>query len=75
MSEDKGNITRAYCQVGCIGCRICEKNYESGAITVTGSKAMIDYDKCTNCGVCAAKCPRKIIRRMDNANSKVFVSD
>ncbi len=73
MSEDKGAITRSYCQVGCIGCRICEKNCESGAITVVGSKAIIDYDKCTNCGVCATKCPRKIIRRMDNANNKVFV--
>ena len=48
--------------VGCIGCRLCEKNCEAGAITVSNFLAHIDADKCTNCGVCAEKCPRKIIK-------------
>ena len=47
--------------VRCIGCRICEKNCEAGAITVTNFLAHIDADKCTECGVCVEKCPRKII--------------
>ena len=49
------------CQAGCIGCRLCEKNCEAGAITVTNFLAHIDADKCTECGVCVEKCPRKII--------------
>lgn len=61
MSTDKGALTRSYCDVGCIGCRICEKNCPSGAVTVNGSIAEIDYTKCTDCEICAEKCPRKII--------------
>ena len=61
-SVEKGAVTRTYCDVGCIGCRICEKSCEHGAITVNGFLASIDYDKCVGCGKCAEKCPRKIIR-------------
>ncbi len=61
MSVDKGPVTKSYCEVGCISCRICEKNCPAGAITVNDFVASIDYEKCTGCGVCAEKCPRKII--------------
>lgn len=61
MSVDKGAVTRSYCDVGCISCRLCEKNCEAGAISVNDFVASIDYDKCTGCGVCVEKCPRKII--------------
>lgn len=61
MSVDKGPVTKSYCEVGCISCRICEKNCPAGAITVNDFVASIAYDKCTGCGVCAEKCPRKII--------------
>lgn len=61
MSCDKGSITRANCDVGCIGCRICEKKCPEGAITVKGNLASIDYDKCTACDICVSVCPRKII--------------
>lgn len=61
MSADKGAVTRTYCDIGCIGCKICEKNCEAGAITVNGNVAEIDYSKCTGCGKCEQVCPRKII--------------
>ncbi len=62
-SKDKGNVTRTHCDVGCIGCKLCEKACDSGAITVTDNLAHIDYEKCTDCGACAEKCPRKIIKK------------
>ena len=61
MSVDKGPVTKSYCEVGCISCRICEKNCPVGAVTVNDFVASIDYEKCTGCGICAEKCPRKII--------------
>ena len=62
MSVDNGKITMKNCEVGCIGCKLCEKNCEEGAIKIENFVASIDYDKCTGCGVCVTKCPRHIIR-------------
>ena len=64
QSCDKGALMKDKCTVGCIGCKICEKNCPVGAITVTDNHAVIDYDKCIGCGVCAEKCPKKIIIEM-----------
>ena len=61
MSADKGAVTKNYCDVGCIGCRLCEKSCQAGAIKVNGSIAEINYDLCTGCDACVEKCPRKII--------------
>ncbi|MCP1109295.1 electron transport complex protein RnfB [Lachnospiraceae bacterium PF1-21] len=60
-SKDNGKGVMAACKVGCIACRICEKNCEFDAIHVVDNIAHIDVEKCTNCGVCAEKCPKKII--------------
>lgn len=61
-SKDKGKTVKDACSVGCIGCTLCTKQCESGAITVENNLAHIDYSKCTNCGKCAEKCPVKIIQ-------------
>lgn len=60
-SKDKGPVTMKACKTGCVGCGICAKTCEYGAVSVEGNLAVIDYDKCTKCGACAAKCPKKII--------------
>ena len=60
-SQDKGKDVMKACSVGCIGCRMCVKVCEAGAVTVENNIAHIDSEKCTNCGACAAKCPKKII--------------
>ena len=64
-SVENGATTRKQCKVGCISCRICEKNCPAGAITVNDFVASIDQSKCTGCGICAEKCPRKIIKRIE----------
>ncbi|MDL2274220.1 RnfABCDGE type electron transport complex subunit B [Oscillospiraceae bacterium OttesenSCG-928-G22] len=60
-SKDKGGQLRQICNIGCLGCRICEKTCQYDAIHVGDNLAEIDYEKCTGCGECAAKCPRKLI--------------
>lgn len=61
-SRDMGKVVMQACKVGCIGCRMCQKVCEAGAVTVADNIAHIDQEKCTGCGKCAEKCPKKIIR-------------
>lgn len=61
-SHDKGKDVKAKCDNGCIGCTLCTKQCEVGAIRMENNLAVIDYALCTNCGKCAAKCPAKVIQ-------------
>ena len=61
-SHAKGKAVTSACEVGCIGCKKCEKTCPNGAITVDNFCAHIDYSKCTNCGACKEVCPRHIIQ-------------
>lgn len=60
-STDKGKDVRGYCEVGCIGCKICVKNCPEDAFEFDNFLAKIDYDKCTNCMICVEKCPTNAI--------------
>ena len=60
-SHDKGKDVKARCASGCIGCTLCIKQCEFDAIRMDHNVAVIDYEKCTNCGKCAVKCPAKVI--------------
>lgn len=60
-SRDKGKVTMQSCKAGCIGCNKCQKECPQNAITITDNVAHIDYEKCTSCGICAQKCPKKIV--------------
>lgn len=60
-SQEKGAALKDVCTAGCIGCKLCEKVCENSAVSVTNNLAKIDYEKCTACGACAEKCPKKTI--------------
>ena len=49
------------CSYGCLGCGDCVAACQFDAIHMDNNVAVIDYDKCTNCGKCAEKCPVKVI--------------
>ena len=57
----KGKDVQAVCSAGCIGCTLCTRQCEFDAIHMDNNLAVIDYEKCTNCGKCAEKCPVKVI--------------
>ena len=60
-SHAKGKDVKSVCESGCIGCTLCTKQCEFDAIHMEDNLAVIDYEKCTNCGKCAEKCPVKEI--------------
>jgi Na+-translocating ferredoxin:NAD+ oxidoreductase subunit B len=61
-NHEKGLDVKNICSVGCIACSICEKICPVNAITIKDNLPIIDYDKCTDCGVCSIKCPTKTIK-------------
>jgi RnfABCDGE-type electron transport complex B subunit len=55
-SRDKGPQVKKVCTVGCIGCKMCEKNCPQKAPTVENFLAVMDYSKCSHTCYCVAKC-------------------
>lgn len=54
---ESGKLVRRYCKAGCIGCKKCETSCKFDAIHVVKNLAVIDYEKCVSCGICAKECP------------------
>lgn len=75
FNQQKGAITAKTCKVGCIACKKCEKTCPFDAIHVKGFMAVIDPEKCTNCGLCAEVCPKKTIEDGVEARKIAYVQD
>ena len=63
-STDKGALVRKYCTVGCIGCKICEKNSPEGGFVVENFLARIDYNIEGDRSEANEKCPPKCIIKL-----------
>ena len=63
-SNDNAKIVRSVCSAGCIACKACERVCPHDAIHVVDNLAKVDYDKCTLCEACVAKCPTKVIKNL-----------
>ena len=60
-SHDKGAVVRKYCQVGCIGCHICQKTVPQ-AYKIEDFLATVAYGQDAEAFEAIAKCPTKCIR-------------
>ena len=56
-NTEKGKDVRSKCSIGCIACQMCVKACPFDAMEFSNNLAKINYDKCTNCMICAEKCP------------------
>jgi len=74
-SRDRGKTVRQLCSVGCIACKACEKVCPFDAIHVVDNLAVIDYDKCTECGLCTEKCPVNCIEGQPRAERAYITED
>ena len=86
LNEEKPQVMKQGCSVGCIACKLCEKECRKAlsaqspgtdpativpAITVTNFCARIDYDICIRCYRCAEVCPVPVIEPL--GKSKKFM--
>lgn len=60
-SKDFGKSAKEKCKVACIGCQMCVRVCPFFAMDIEDKLAFINYDNCTNCKLCAEKCPTKAI--------------
>lgn len=67
-SHDRPRARKDYCSMCCIACKKCEKACPSDAIHVVDLLAVVDYDKCTGCGMCVDVCPQECIDLSGRAN-------
>lgn len=60
-SHDKGALVRKYCQIGCIGCHICQKTVPD-AYKIDNFLAEVVYGQNAEAAEALTKCPTKCIR-------------
>ncbi|HKK01145.1 MAG TPA: RnfABCDGE type electron transport complex subunit B [Desulfuromonadales bacterium] len=60
-SHDKGALVRKYCQIGCIGCRICQKTVPE-AYAIEDELARVVFGRDGEAAAAVSKCPTKCIR-------------
>ena len=75
-SREKAKAVRQACEVGCTGCKRCEKECKKfEAIWVVDNLAVIDDSKCRNCGLCVKVCPQGTIWTLRKARKAVAAKE
>lgn len=75
VSKDMGKSVKEGCSIGCIACRLCEKNCPHDAVHVVDNIAYVDQEKCVSCGICVVKCPTKVIADKIPHRPKMTITD
>ncbi len=61
-SRDKAGPVKKSCNIGCTACKLCIKACNFEAVSIKDNFAIIDHEKCTECGDCYAVCGPMSIR-------------
>jgi formate hydrogenlyase subunit 6/NADH:ubiquinone oxidoreductase subunit I len=59
--SEEGSVVRG---AGCVYCGTCEEKCPMGAITVSRSEKIWEWEEafCTRCGLCVESCPKKMLQ-------------
>ena len=75
LSATKVAAGNLECQFGCLGFGSCVAACQFDAISIgENGTAVVDKEKCTNCGACMKACPRKLIVSVPASETKVHVA-
>ncbi len=61
-SHDKGPVAKKACKVGCIACKLCEKDDDTGAVKIIDNLAVVDHEVNKAPVGSIRRCPTKVIR-------------
>jgi ferredoxin len=61
-SRDKGPFTKKNCSAGCIACKLCEKDDDTGAVKVVDNLSVIDHSVSKAPVAATKRCPTEVIR-------------
>jgi Na+-translocating ferredoxin:NAD+ oxidoreductase RNF subunit RnfB len=64
-STDKGAQVKKYCEVGCIGCKLCAKKSPEGGYVIENFLSRIDYAQSGDRSEGAAACPTNCIYQLN----------
>lgn len=65
-------VTQA-CVYGCLGYGDCARACTFDALHMREGKPVVDYDKCTGCGVCVDACPRDLVELIPFKQDRMLV--
>jgi Na+-translocating ferredoxin:NAD+ oxidoreductase subunit B len=65
-TQDRGKTVIQNCEVGCMACKACVKACPQDAISMQGNLAVVDLNKCNDCGECVAVCKPGTIHPRSN---------
>lgn len=72
-SHDKAGQVKKLCSVGCIGCGACVRICPYEALLLDNGLAIMDYNRCQQCGLCVDQCPTGNITSLILDRPKAYI--